>query len=101
MQLLKIENNQGFFLDENDDFLSVEKITKEHLLRLVDLTLTKDVTFDEFNEEALQNRAHQIVYKNIYEKLVELQGKRDDFTDESARLYLEDYNKYQQDIADH
>lgn len=100
MQLLKIEDKKGAFLGESDDFVSIEKINKEHLLRLVDLALTQEVTFDEFDAEALPNRAHQIVYENVYNKLLDLSEKRDAFVDGSERLFLEDYNQYKQDIAE-
>ena len=100
MQLLKIEKNKGFFIGESGELLSVEKITKEHLLRLVDLTLSEEVTFDVYDPESLPNKAHQIVYKNVYEKLLDLYAKRDEFVDESERLFLDDYNKYKQDVED-
>lgn len=97
MQLLKIDNNEGLFLDESGAYSSVEKITKDHLLRLVNLTLTKKVTFDEYDKEKLANRAHQIVYKNICEKLSALDARKEEFVDSSERLFLKEYEKYQQD----
>ena len=72
MLLLEIRNNQGFFLNDAGGYSSIEIITKDHLLRLVDLTLTKDVSFHMYDESKLQNRAHQIVYKNIYQKIERL-----------------------------
>ena len=70
MKLLKIENNLGYYRNEQGDFSSVDKITKEDLLRLVTLTLEKeDVEFDTYNDESLKNQAHQIIYKSIFEKL--------------------------------
>jgi hypothetical protein len=75
MQLLKIDNDLGHFLDTANSFQPVDKITKEELLRLVDLTLREDVEFDEYDEGKIKNQAHQIVYKSIYEKLRELSGR--------------------------
>ena len=35
MKLLKIENNLGYYLKDSDDYISVDKITKDDLLKLV------------------------------------------------------------------
>jgi len=94
MKLLKIENSQGYFLLDNSKYASVDKITKEDLLRLVNLTLESEVDFDEFTDDNLKNQAHQIIYKSIYDKLNGLKERRDEFKDESARLYLKEYDRY-------
>jgi len=94
MKLLKIEENVGLYLDVHNDYVEVNRITKEDLLRLVDLTLRDDVEFDEYSDGAIKNQAHQIVYRNIYEKLRDLKGRKEEFIDQSERLYLEEYEKY-------
>ncbi len=94
MKLLKIEDNLGYFLDDQGEFVLVDKITKEDLLRLVNLTLGEEVELDEYNDEALKNQAHQIVYKSIFEKLRGLRERSQEFIDESERLYLHEYEKY-------
>ncbi len=94
MKLLKIEDKLGYYLDLKDEYTSVDKITKEDLLRLVDLTLYNDVEFDEYSEENINNQAHQIIYKSICEKLRDLIERRQEFIDESERLYLQEYEKY-------
>ena len=100
MKLLKIEGSQGYFLDENGDFETVDKLTKEDLLRLVDLTLEEDkVEFDEYDDETLKNQAHRIIYKSISEKLQGLGNRRQEFKDESERLYLQEYERYRDDVS--
>jgi hypothetical protein len=94
MQLLKIDGSQGMFLDSAGDFRSIDAITKEDLLRLVGVTLTDEVSFDEYDEHKIKNPAHQIVYKSIYEKLRELGDRKQEFTDESERMYLAEYERY-------
>ena len=94
MKLLKIENNLGHYRGDQDDFAPIDKITKEDLLRLVDLALSEEVEFDEYDAEAIKNQAHQILYKSIFEKIANLKKRKQEFTDESERLYLEDYEKY-------
>ncbi len=94
MKLLNIEGNHGHYLGDQGDFAPIDKITKEDLLRLVDLTLAEEVEFDEYDDEAIKNQAHQILYKSIFEKLADLKKRKQEFTDESERLYLEEYEKY-------
>ena len=97
MKLLKIEDSQGLFLSEKDVYVSLDKITKEHLLKLVDLALKDDATFDPYSEEKLKNQAHQIIYKSIYGKLKALNEEKEKFIDESKRLFLKEYEKYSQE----
>ncbi len=97
MKLLKIENNKGHFLVK-DNYEPIDKITKEGLLNLVELTLKDEVDFDEYSEETIKDHAHQIIYKNIHDKLKDLKSRRQEFVDESQRLYLEDYEKYKEDL---
>ncbi len=94
MKALKIENDQGHFLTEENGYETVDKIDKAILLRLVNLALEDDFEIDEYDEGELMNQAHQIIYKSISEKLNDLHQKRKQFRDESERLYLDEYEKY-------
>jgi hypothetical protein len=94
MKALKIENNQGHFVNEEGSYETVDKIDKAELLRLVNMALEDDFEIDEFDEEKLKNQAHQIIYKSIGEKLTDLHKRRNQFRDESDRLYLDAYEKY-------
>ena len=96
MKLLKIEDNKGYYFDNQGEFATLDKITKDDILRLVSLTLdmNQEVEFDEYDLDNLKNKAHQIIYKSIVEKLQELKKRRKEFIDESDRLYLEAYEKY-------
>jgi hypothetical protein len=95
MRLLRIDGSLGQFLGEVGDYRPIDKITKDDLLRLVDLTLREeDVEFDEYDEEKVKNQAHQIVYKSIFGKLRELRGRKQESIDQSERLYLAEYERY-------
>jgi hypothetical protein len=95
MKLLKIENSCGHFRLENGDYSPVDKISKDELLRLVNLTFSEeDIEFEEYDESMIQNHAHQVIYKSVVRKLQSLRERKQEFVDESARLYLEDYEKY-------
>jgi hypothetical protein len=98
MKLLKISDNGGQYRTEKGGYSPIDKIGKEDLLRLVNWTLHEDAaSFDEFDEKAIQNHAHQIIYKSIFQKLSALRKRRQEFIDESARLFLEEYEKYRSD----
>ncbi len=94
MKLLKIENNQGYYLVEDKKYAPLDQIAKDDLLILIDLALEDDAVFDEFSEEKIKNQAHQIIYKSIYGKLKGLRKRKDEFRDESERLYLSEYERY-------
>lgn len=94
MKLLKIEDNMGYWLNSDDKYIPVDKITKEDLMKLVGLVLDTDVELDEYSEENIKNQAHQIIYKSIFQKLRDLRDRKQEFIDESKRLYLHDYQKY-------
>ncbi|MCC6795605.1 MAG: hypothetical protein IT366_10845 [Candidatus Hydrogenedentes bacterium] len=100
MKLLQIDNNLGLFLVGEDKYDLIENVTKDDLLRLVDLALSVDVEFDEYDEKLVKNPAHQIIYKSVYEKLKGLQERKKAFLDESERQYLEEYEKYKNELSD-
>ena len=91
MKLLKIKSNQGLFRNNVGVYVPIDKITKKELLRLVNLALSETVEFDEYHAEKIQNQAHQIIYQSVYDKLMELYERKDEFLDQSERLYLQDY----------
>lgn len=100
MKLLKIEDNCGHFLAEEGGFETIDKISKDDLLRLVNLTLGEhEVEFDEYDENLVKNHAHQVIYKSVERKLSTLSDRRQEFTDEAARIYLEDYDQYKEELA--
>lgn len=95
MKLLKIENGCGHFRLESGDYSPVDKISKDDLLRLVNVALSDaHVEFDAYDESVIQNHAHQVIYKSVIRNLQSLRERKREFVDESARLYLEDYEKY-------
>jgi hypothetical protein len=99
MKLLKIEDSSGYFHTEEGAYSALDKIDKEGLLRLVDWTLRETtVDFDPYDEKLLKNQAHQIIYKSLFRKLQDLRKRKKAFLDESARLFLADYEKYRDDL---
>lgn len=95
MKLLRINENAGEFLLANGTYSPIDKIAKDDLVRLVDRTLNEDeVELDQYDDQAIKNQAHQVIYKSIVQKLTELRKRRQEFIDASARLFLDEYERY-------
>jgi hypothetical protein len=94
MKYLKIEDNRGLFSVDGRSWLPIDAINKEHLLVLIDKVLSDDFEMDEFRKDGLANQAHQIIYKNLYDKFRELQSNRSRFKDESESMYKAAIEKY-------
>lgn len=95
MKCLKIENNKGFYSINGDDWIIIDKINKDHIMKLVELILDDiSIEMDEYDETNLANAAHKIIYSNIWGKLKELENRKTSFKDESERLYKDAMEKY-------
>jgi hypothetical protein len=94
MKYLKIENNKVFYLNNNSESNEIDKISKEDLMNLLNKAVESDFEMDEYKEENIANKAHQIIYKNIYEKFKNILDNKTRFKDESQRLYKDALDKY-------
>jgi hypothetical protein len=96
MKILKIDDHKGYCLTESGEYIEVDKIDKNVLYHIVNLALEGDVDYelDEFDQDLLPNQAHQIIYKNIHEKISQLLDRRDEFLDQSERAFLDAYERY-------
>lgn len=92
--MLKIDKSQGWFQKPDGGYEEIDKIKKEDLLRIMEKILDSDIEMDEYNEERIKNQAHQVVYKSIYNNLKSLKDRKEEFKDNTERLYQEQYNKY-------
>ena len=63
-------------------------------MNLLNKAIDSDFEMDEYKEDILGNKAHQIIYKNIYEKFVTLLANKSRFKDESENLYKDALKKY-------
>ena len=97
MKLLKIENNKGYFF-KADDYEEIHNIDKEQILNLVNLSLGDEAEFDEFVDENLPNKAQNVIYENVYNKLKNLNERKDEFEDKSKRYFLDEYEKYKPNV---
>ena len=61
---------------------------------LLDKAIETDFEMNEFIVDNIQNKAHQIIYRNLYEKFSELLDNKTRFKDESEQLYKSAMEKY-------
>lgn len=96
MKYLKIENNKGFYLNDETAQIWVEldQISKVHLLKILEIAGKKEFEMDEYDDDLLQNPAHNILYKNIYNKLNGFLENKTRFQDSAGGMYKSAIEKY-------
>ena len=94
MKYLKIENNKVHYLDQDDEWREIDTIDKNTLLYLLDKAIDDEFEMDEYNEDNIGNKAHQIIYKSIHEKFTNLHENKTRFSDESRQLHRDAFEKY-------
>ena len=67
-------------------------------MNLLDIAIATEFEMDEYDVEKLHNKAHQIIYKHLYQKFEELKQNKDRFKDESERAYKDAIEKYSEAI---
>mgnify|MGYP004556930535 CR=1 FL=1 len=94
MKHLRINNQQGEFLREND-WVIITEISAEDILNLARAAVTKDgFEVDVFDESALLNPAQKIIYQKISEQLISLHARKQEFADETRNIYQDAYDEY-------
>ncbi|EGV44840.1 hypothetical protein BZARG_26 [Bizionia argentinensis JUB59] len=98
MKYLKINDNKAFFIKDKaqpDNWTEIEKIEKDDLMKLLDFATEGDFEMDTYDEATLGNKAHQIIYKSIYEKLNIFLTNKDRFKDQTEDIYKDELEKYE------
>ena len=96
MKYLKIDDNKGYFTIDGTTWKPIDQINKNGLLILLDRALEDGFEMDEFEDEKIANPAHQIIYKNLYERFSEITRNLNRFSDESQNIYKDAISKYSQ-----
>ncbi|MGA6879293.1 MULTISPECIES: hypothetical protein [Acinetobacter] len=94
MKCLKIDDGKGFFSLDGEYWKALDEISKEDILTIVNKCLEDSFEMDNPSEVKVHNKAHDIIYKNLYTKFVELNSQRTRFKDESESLFKESMSKY-------
>ncbi len=100
MKYLKIENNKGYYLTSSNQWAEIDKISKEDLMFLLNKAVSEEFVMDEYIEENIGHKAHQIVYKSIHEKFSELIQNKNVFKDESDSIFKSAIEKYKVERED-
>lgn len=97
MKCLKIDNGRGYFLRSNGQMETVDKMTKDDVLFLLNFATSSEEPFemDPIQESVVMNEAHKIIYRSLYNKFSELLENKTQFAEESASTYKEALEKYQ------
>lgn len=94
MKILKINNGKGEFSLDGINYSSIDTIKKDDLLNMIDLLVNSECEMDEYSDENIPNKAHQIIYKNLYRKFNELEQNKSQFKDMSENIYKDAIDKY-------
>ena len=96
MNYLKTEHNVGMFYKDGT-YVTIDKMANEDLWRLANAVMNDDdFQMDAYNEALLPNKAHQIIYKHVYELLTSLQERKEQYKNESELMYKTAYEAYKQ-----
>ena len=96
MKCLKIESGRGFFLKKDGEMESIDKITKDDILNLLNIATSPETAFemDAITDDMALNEAHKIIYRSLYSKFSELLENKTRFAEESASVYKDALEKY-------
>lgn len=95
MKILRINNKKGEYSVNGVDYKPIDIISKEDILKMIDLLTTEDCELDELTDDKmLPNQAHLIIYKNLFQKFNELLNSKSYFYDLREKTYLDAINKY-------
>ena len=100
MKCLLIDDGKGYYSLDGENKFPLDQITKEDLLKMLDLIIDFDAEMDEYDENRIHNAAHKIIYRNLYSKLNDLSAHKTRFKDESTSLYRTAVEKYSAELED-
>lgn len=96
MIYLKIENNVGKFYKDGT-YLTIDKMSNMDLWNLANAVMDDDsFQMEKYEEAKLPNKAQQIIYKHVYDLLMSLQGRKEQYKNECELMYKSAYDSYKQ-----
>lgn len=103
MKYLMVDNGRVFYsLDGSAASKNpIDQISKDDLLTLLKIAISEEsFEMDPYSTESVHNAAHQIIYKNIYQKFEDIRLHRVSFEDEKVNLYRTAINKYSSELSE-
>lgn len=96
MNYTKIDKSSVYFrLNEGMDWKPISDIQGDDLITLLKKALDEEeFELAEYNNDLINNEAHNIIYKSIHEKISEIRNDRENILDEHLQRYNEVIDKY-------
>lgn len=94
MKCLLIESGKGYYSLDGEQKCLLDQITKDDLLKILDLIIYCEAEMDEYDDNLIQHAAHKIIYRSLYSKLLDLSINKTRFKDESTSLYRSAIERY-------
>lgn len=96
MKILFIDHGKGYYTINGSESKQISDITRNDLLALLDLICNRKEAYemDPYNSDLVQNKAHQVIYKDIYQKLKEVLDAKQTFVDTKITMYHSAKSKY-------
>lgn len=97
MKYLVINNNKGYYIKRGKK-QEIDHISKEDIYELISILINidenEDFEMDEFSEEKLQHGVHSIIYRNLYNKFLDLKKERESIHDLVNQQFMTAFQKY-------
>lgn len=94
MKYLKIENSKGEYYN-GTEYKPLDKLSNEDLWYLARMAVTaEDFELEAYNEDSVKNKAHQIIYQQVYSQLNNLFSRKAELKSQCESIYKEAYDKY-------
>lgn len=102
MNILKIKNGKGEFLNSKGEYVNIIDISKDDIYYLSDIILKNDVEIDVEDEEtnSILNEAEKIIYENIRIELTKIETGKETLLSEIETLFKDAKEKYKNDLLE-
>jgi hypothetical protein len=97
MKYLEIKDNKGYYRKDKE-MVEIDQINKDELLKLINHAEVDEFEMDAYDENQLQNKAHQIIYQSIYTKLNDFLSDKEQFNRDVDTLYAKAIGEYGADV---
>lgn len=94
IKILKINDGKGYYLDKNGNYVEVDKVDRDSLLYLINLVINSEVEIETYDESLILNKVHQIIYKEISQKILTLNTSKLTLLSNINTEYADLINKY-------
>lgn len=95
MKYLKIDKSKGFYYSEKNTYIEIDKISNIDIYYLLDKAINdEDFEMDQYDEAILHHDVHKIIYKEIYNKMLNFIKQKESILFEINNLYADAKRKY-------